>query len=76
MDFTVFINAGPWLAVPPPGYGGVENMLVYLIKELREQHGCRVILGTVEAVRSPSMGRSAGSRRASIGTSGRRTETR
>jgi hypothetical protein len=27
MDFTVFINAGPWLAVPPPGYGGVENML-------------------------------------------------
>jgi glycosyltransferase involved in cell wall biosynthesis len=47
MSLTVFINAGPWLPVPPSGYGGVENMLVHLIRELRERHGHRVILGTV-----------------------------
>jgi glycosyltransferase involved in cell wall biosynthesis len=46
MSLTVFINAGPWLPIPPSGYGGVENMLVYLIKELRGR-GHRVILGTV-----------------------------
>ena len=46
MALTVFINAGPWLPVPPSGYGGVENMLVYLIRELRRE-GHRVILGTV-----------------------------
>jgi glycosyltransferase involved in cell wall biosynthesis len=46
MSLTVFINAGPWLPVPPPGYGGVENMLMYLIGELRDR-GHRVILGTV-----------------------------
>jgi glycosyltransferase involved in cell wall biosynthesis len=47
MSLTVFINAGPWLSIPPPGYGGVENMLTHLIKKLRQHHGCRVILGTV-----------------------------
>jgi glycosyltransferase involved in cell wall biosynthesis len=47
MSLTVFINAGPWLSIPPPGYGGVENMLVNLIKKLRQHHGCQVILGTV-----------------------------
>ena len=46
MSLTVFINAGPWLPVPPSGYGGVENLLVYLINELRGR-GHRVILGTV-----------------------------
>jgi glycosyltransferase involved in cell wall biosynthesis len=45
-SLTVFINAGPWLPVPPSGYGGVENLLVYLIKELRRRDH-RVILGTV-----------------------------
>jgi glycosyltransferase involved in cell wall biosynthesis len=46
MALTVFINAGPWLPVPPSGYGGVENMLRYLIGELgKREH--RVILGTV-----------------------------
>jgi glycosyltransferase involved in cell wall biosynthesis len=53
MSLTIFINAGPWLPVPPSGYGGVENMLVYLIKELQERHGHRVILGTVEDSRIP-----------------------
>jgi glycosyltransferase involved in cell wall biosynthesis len=46
LSLTVFINAGPWLPVPPAGYGGVENMLVYLISELRRRDH-RVILGTV-----------------------------
>jgi glycosyltransferase involved in cell wall biosynthesis len=46
MAFTVFVNAGPWLPVPPSGYGGVETMLAYLIPELRRR-GHRVILGTV-----------------------------
>jgi glycosyltransferase involved in cell wall biosynthesis len=46
MSLTVFINAGPWLPIPPSGYGGVENLLVYLIRELRGR-GHRVILGTV-----------------------------
>jgi len=53
MSLTVFINAGPWLPVPPSGYGGVENMLVYLIKELQERHCHRVILGTVGDSRVP-----------------------
>jgi glycosyltransferase involved in cell wall biosynthesis len=47
MSLTVFINAGPWLPIPPSGYGGVENMLMYLIRELQERHQYRVILGTV-----------------------------
>ena len=47
MPLTVFINAGPWLPVPPKGYGGVENMLRYLIGELRRREH-RVILGTVD----------------------------
>lgn len=47
MSLTVFINAGPWLPIPPSGYGGVENMLLYLIRELQQRHQCRVILGTV-----------------------------
>jgi glycosyltransferase involved in cell wall biosynthesis len=53
MSLTVFINAGPWLPVPPSGYGGVENMLVYLIRELQERHSLRIILGTVGDSRIP-----------------------
>lgn len=37
MARTVFVNAGPWLPVPPSGYGGVETMLAYLIPELRRR---------------------------------------
>jgi len=43
---TVLVNAGPWLSVPPSSYGGVENMLSYLIRELRRL-GHRVLLCTV-----------------------------
>jgi glycosyltransferase involved in cell wall biosynthesis len=46
MPLTVLINAGPWLPVPPPGYGGIENVLATLIPELRRS-GVRVVLATV-----------------------------
>jgi len=46
MTSTVLINAGPWLAVPPVGYGGIENIVATLIPELRRR-GVRVILATV-----------------------------
>ena len=47
MTLTVLINAGPWLPVPPPHYGGIENVLATLIPELRAR-GVEVVLCTVE----------------------------
>jgi glycosyltransferase involved in cell wall biosynthesis len=46
MSVTVLLNAGPWLAVPPPGYGGIENVVAALVPELRRR-GVRVVLATV-----------------------------
>ena len=46
MTMTVLVNAGPWLSVPPPGYGGIENVLAALVPELRRR-GVRVVLATV-----------------------------
>ncbi len=46
MALTVLVNAGPWLPVPPSNYGGVENLLSYLIPELCKL-GHRVLLATV-----------------------------
>ncbi len=46
MSMTVLVNAGPWLPVPPLGYGGIENVLATLVPELRRQ-GVRVVLATV-----------------------------
>jgi glycosyltransferase involved in cell wall biosynthesis len=46
MPLTVLINAGPWLPVPPPDYGGIENVLASLIPELRRR-GVGVVLCTV-----------------------------
>jgi glycosyltransferase involved in cell wall biosynthesis len=43
---TVLVNAGPWLPVPPLGYGGIENVVAALISELRSR-GVRVVLATV-----------------------------
>ncbi|MGW0477930.1 glycosyltransferase [Nonomuraea sp. NPDC003214] len=43
---NVLVNAGPWLAVPPPGYGGIENVVATLVPALRER-GVRVVLATV-----------------------------
>ena len=45
MPPTVLINAGPWLPVPPVGYGGIENVLDTLIGGLRAD-GVRVVLAT------------------------------
>ena len=46
MTFTVLVNAGPWLPVPPHGYGGIENVIATLVPELRRL-GVRVVLATV-----------------------------
>ncbi len=46
MTFTVLVNAGPWLNVPPQGYGGLENVVATLVPELRRR-GVRVVLATV-----------------------------
>ncbi|HEX3310800.1 MAG TPA: glycosyltransferase, partial [Streptosporangiaceae bacterium] len=46
MTRTVLMNAGPWLPVPPDGYGGIENVVAALVPELRT-HGIRVLLATV-----------------------------
>jgi glycosyltransferase involved in cell wall biosynthesis len=47
-SLTVLINAGPWLPVPPPNYGGIENVVATLVPELRAR-GHRVVLATVGA---------------------------
>lgn len=46
MSMTVLMNAGPWLSVPPPGYGGIENVVAALVPELRRR-GVRVLLASV-----------------------------
>ncbi|HWM03330.1 MAG TPA: glycosyltransferase [Actinophytocola sp.] len=46
MALTVLMNAGPWLPVPPNGYGGIENVIATLVPELRRR-GVRVVLATV-----------------------------
>jgi len=43
---TVLVDAGPWLPVPPGGYGGLENVVATLVTGLR-QRGVRVVLATV-----------------------------
>ncbi|MEU6997343.1 glycosyltransferase [Nonomuraea sp. NPDC046570] len=45
---SVLMNAGPWLPVPPGGYGGIENIVATLVPPLRER-GVRVVLATVAA---------------------------
>jgi glycosyltransferase involved in cell wall biosynthesis len=46
MRMTVLMNCGPWLSVPPPGYGGIENVIAALVPELRRR-GVRVVLASV-----------------------------
>jgi len=50
---TVLVNAGPWLPVPPCGYGGIENVIATLVPELRRL-GVRVVLATVGASTLPA----------------------
>ena len=52
MTLTVLMNAGPWLPVPPNGYGGIENVIATLVPELRRR-GVRVVLSTVAASTLP-----------------------
>jgi glycosyltransferase involved in cell wall biosynthesis len=46
MSMTVLMNSGPWLPVPPKGYGGIENVVGTLVPELRKL-GVRVVLASV-----------------------------
>jgi glycosyltransferase involved in cell wall biosynthesis len=46
VGLTVLMNAGPWLEVPPPSYGGIENVVATLVPQLRAR-GHRVVLATV-----------------------------
>ena len=46
MSLRVLVNAGPWLPVPPIGYGGIETVVATLVPELRRL-GVEVALATV-----------------------------
>jgi glycosyltransferase involved in cell wall biosynthesis len=50
------MDAGPWLAVPPRGYGGLENVVATLVADLRRR-GHTVVLATVAESRQPADGR-------------------
>ncbi len=50
------MDAGPWLAVPPHGYGGLENVVATLTTELRRR-GHAVVLATVGDSDQPDDGR-------------------
>lgn len=52
MTITVLMNAGPWLPVPPKGYGGIENVVATLVPELRRR-GVRVVLASVGTSTQP-----------------------
>lgn len=47
MTLTVLVDAGPWLPVPPAGYGGIESVVATLVPALRAR-GARVVLAAVE----------------------------
>jgi glycosyltransferase involved in cell wall biosynthesis len=52
----ILMDAGPWLPVPPRGYGGLENVVATLTGELRRR-GHSVVLGTVGESEQPDDGR-------------------
>ena len=52
------MDAGPWLPVPPRGYGGLENVVATLTIELRRR-GHTVVLATVGDSTLPADGRVA-----------------
>jgi glycosyltransferase involved in cell wall biosynthesis len=51
----ILMDAGPWLPVPPAGYGGLENVVATLTTELRRR-GHTVMLGTVAESTLPADG--------------------
>jgi glycosyltransferase involved in cell wall biosynthesis len=55
VNLTVLMNAGPWLPVPPPGYGGIETVVTTLVPELRVL-GVRVVLATIGPSTLPADG--------------------
>lgn len=55
MTPTILMNAGPWLPVPPNGYGGIESIVAALVPELRSL-GARVVLATVPSSTLPADG--------------------
>ncbi|MFE3450553.1 glycosyltransferase [Nonomuraea sp. NPDC059194] len=42
----ILMNAGPWLPIPPSGYGGIENVVATLVPALRSR-GVHVVLASV-----------------------------
>jgi glycosyltransferase involved in cell wall biosynthesis len=52
----ILMDAGPWLPVPPVGYGGLENVVATLTTELRRR-GHTVVLATVGDSRQAADGR-------------------
>lgn len=54
----ILMDAGPWLPVPPTGYGGLENVVATLTTELRRR-GHTVVLATVGESTLPADGRVA-----------------
>ena len=52
----ILMDAGPWLPVPPRGYGGLENVVATLTTELRRR-GHEVVLATVGESEQPADGR-------------------
>ncbi|MCV2489423.1 glycosyltransferase [Geodermatophilus sp. YIM 151500] len=54
----ILMDAGPWLPVPPRGYGGLENVVATLTTELRRR-GHTVVLATVGDSELPADGRVA-----------------
>jgi glycosyltransferase involved in cell wall biosynthesis len=52
----ILMDAGPWLPVPPNGYGGLENVVATLTSELRRR-GHTVVLATVGESEQPADGR-------------------
>ncbi len=52
----ILMDAGPWLPVPPHGYGGLENVVATLTGELRRR-GHTVVLATVGDSEQPADGR-------------------
>src|SRR3954464_13838753 len=51
----ILMDPGPWLPVPPDGYGGLENVVATLTTELRRR-GHQVVLASVGSSRQPADG--------------------
>ncbi|MET0765328.1 MAG: glycosyltransferase [Blastococcus sp.] len=51
----ILMDAGPWLAVPPRGYGGLENVVATLTTALRSR-GHEIVLATVAESTQPADG--------------------